>query len=150
MIKLDENKILPDGLHDIVGKMQEIITDKSLEEVCKEIVKNEFMDAVDDWGCDFEDVLDESVGMGTTYAEVLSNADWNCTKYYVHFDENDNARLFKILEIEENSNDDIFEIKDNNDGTLDFHIRFTSDEDNLCCVSGAIDMCSLKKGEVND
>ena len=48
MINLDENKILPDGLHDIVGKMQEIITDKSLEEVCKEIVKNEFMDAVDD------------------------------------------------------------------------------------------------------
>lgn len=148
MIKLDEGRILPDGLHDIIGKMQEvIITDKSLEEVCKEIVQNEFMDAVDDWGCDFEDVLDESVGMGTTYAEVLNNADWNCTKYYVHFDENDNVRLFKILEIEENSNDDIFEIKDNSDGTFDFRVRFTSDEDDLCCVSGAIDKCAFEKGE---
>ena len=123
-----EDGCLPDGTHDIVGRLQEVIvTDKTLEEVCKDIVKNEFMNEVNNWGCDFEDVLDESVGMGETYAEVLSNADWNCTKYYVHFDDDDNVRLFKVLNIEENTNDDIFDIKNNNDGTYDFHIKFTAD-----------------------
>lgn len=143
MIYLEDGG-LPDGTHDIVGRLQEVIvTDKNLEEICKDIVKNEFMNEVNNWGCDFEDVLDESVGMGETYAEVLSNADWNCTKYYVHFDDDDNVRLFKVVNIEENNTDDVFEIKDNNDGTYDFHIKFTSDEDELCCLSGAIDKCEL-------
>ena len=141
-----EDGCLPDGTHDIVGRLQEvIITDKNLEEICKDIVKNEFMNEVNNWGCDFEDVLDESVGMGETYAEVLSNADWNCTKYYVHFDDDDNVRLFKVLNIEENTNDDIFDIKNNNDGTYDFHVKFEVDEDDLCCLSGAIDRCVLEK-----
>ena len=69
------------------------------------------MNEVNNWGCDFEDILDDSVGMGETYAEALSNADWNCTKYYVHFGENNNVRLFKVLNIEETTNDDIFDIE---------------------------------------
>ena len=144
MIYLEDDNHLPDGTHDIVGKLQEVIvTDKTIEEICKDIIKNEFMNEVNNWGCDFEDILDDSVGMGETYAEALSNADWNCTKYYVHFGENNNVRLFKVLNIEENTNDDIFDIKNNNDGTYDFHIKFTVDEDELCCLSGAIDKCEF-------
>ena len=144
MIYLEDDNHLPDGTHDIVGKLQEVIvTDKTIEEICKDIIKNEFMNEVNNWGCDFEDILDDSVGMGETYAEALSNADWNCTKYYVRFGENNNVRLFKVLNIEENTNDDIFDIKNNNDGTYDFNIKFTVDEDELCCLSGAIDKCEF-------
>ena len=144
MIYLEEGKFLPDGMHDIVGKLQEIIVvDNDLEDVCKEIIKNEFMNEVNDFDCDFEDVLDESVGIGKTYAEVLSNLDWNCTKYYVHFDENDNVRVFRVLNIEERTNNSVFNIKNNNDGTYGFHVKFTADEDDLCCLSGAIDKCEF-------
>lgn len=144
MIYLEDDNHLPDGTHDIVGKLQEVIvTDKTLEETCKDIIKNEFMKEVNNWGCDFEDILDDSVGMGETYAEALSNADWNCTKYYIHFGENNDVRLFKVLNIEENTTDDIFDIKNNNDGTYDFHVKFTTDEDDLCCLSGAIDKCEF-------
>ena len=68
MIYLEDDNHLPDGTHDIVGKLQEVIvTDKTLEETCKDIIKNEFMKEVNNWGCDFEDILDDSVGMGETY-----------------------------------------------------------------------------------
>lgn len=33
------------------------------------------------------------------------------------------------------------------DGTHDFHIKFTADEDELCCLSGAIDKCEFQEGE---
>ena len=146
MIYLEDNHYLPDGIHDIVGKLQEIIVkDNNIEDICKNIIKNEFMNEVNRWGCNFEDILDESVGMGETYAEALGCGDWNCTKYYVHFDEDNNARLFKVLNIEEDTTDDIFDIKNNNDGTYDFHVKFEVDEDDLCCLSGAIDRCVLEK-----
>lgn len=144
MIKLDERGCLPDGTHDIVGKLQEIVmSNDKIEEFCKDVIKNEFMDRVDEWDCDFEDILDEEVGLGSTYAEALANADWNCTKYYVHFDENDNVRLFKVLDIKENSTNDVFKIKNNNDNTYDFHLKFTADEDEVCCLSMAMDHCQL-------
>ena len=38
----------------------------------------------------------------------------------------------------------------NNDGTYDFHVKFEVDEDDLCCLSGAIDRCVLEKGEENN
>ena len=144
MIQLDKNDCLPEKPHDIVGKLQEIIVPNSeLEEVCKTIIKNNFMDRVDEWGCDFEDILSEDVGMGRTYAEALGNADWNCTKYYVHFDENNKVRLFKIIDIHENDMKDVFEIKENEDNTYDFHLRFTANENDLCCLSMAMDNCKL-------
>lgn len=144
MIRLDERKCLPNGAHDVVGKLQEIImSNDEIEEFCKNVIKNEFMDRVDEWDCDFEDILDEEVGMGSTYAEALANADWNCTKYYVHFDGDDNVKLFKVLDIKENATSDIFEIKNNNDGTYDFHLKFTADEDELCCLTMAMDRCQL-------
>ena len=58
--------------------------------------------------------------------------------------------MFKVLNIEENTTDDIFDIKNNNDGTYDFHVKFEVDEDDLCCLSGAIDRCVLEKGEENN
>lgn len=144
MIQLDKDGCLSEEPHDIVGKLQEIIIpNNELEELCKNIIKDNFMDRLNEWGCDFEDVLNEEVGMGSTYAEVLGNADWNCTKYYVHFDENDNVRLFKVLDIKENEEKDIFEIKDNEDGTYDFHLKFVGDENDFCCLSMAMDNCEL-------
>ena len=62
---------------------------------------------------------------------------------HIHFGENNDVRLFKVLNIEENTTDDIFDIKNNNDGTYDFHVKFTTDEDDLCCLSGAIDKCEF-------
>lgn len=144
MIRLDDNACLADGMHDVVGKLQEIImSNDEVEEYCKNAIKNEFMDRVNEWGCSFEDILDEEVGMGSTYAEALGNADWNCKKYYVHFDEDANVRLFKILDIKENDTNDIFEIKNNNDGTYNFHLKFTADEDEFCCLAMVMDRCQL-------
>ena len=94
---LDERGCLTDGFHDIVGKLQEIVVaDNDIEEFCKKIIEAEFMDEVNDWECSFEDILNESVGMGDSYAQALSVADWNCKKYYVHFGENGKVRLFKV------------------------------------------------------
>lgn len=147
MIQLNDGCFLPKGRHDITGKLEEVIvTNNKIEEVCKNIIKNEFMSEVEDWGCNFENLLDPEVGMGDTYAEALSNADWNCTKYYVHLAANDNTRLFKVIDIKEDSDDDIFDIKKNDDGTFDFHVRFVADEDeDMTCLSDAIDKCNFKE-----
>ena len=37
-----------------------------------------------------------------------------------------------------------FEIKENNDKTYDFHLRFVTDEeDELACISDAMDRCKF-------
>lgn len=147
MIQLDNDGSLPDGTHDVVGKLQEIIVpNDELEELCKNIIKDNFMDKVSEWGCDFEDILDEEVGMGSTYAEALRSADWNCTKYYVYIDDEDNnkVRLFKVLDIYENNIDEILEIKENDDKTYDFRLKFLAD-DELCCLSSAMDYATQFK-----
>lgn len=140
MIQLDKDGNLPDGTHDVVGKLQEIVVPNGeIEEVCKNIIKNEFMDRVNEWGCDFKDILDEDKGMGDTYALALRNADWNCTKYYVYIDDDNNVRLFKVINVNENVTDEILEIKENDDGkTYDFHLKFFTD-DELCCLAAAMD-----------
>lgn len=147
MINLEETKFLPDGFHDINGTMQEIdLTGKDVEKICREIIENEFMDEVADWGCDIDEILDDCVGMGDTYAEALSTADWNCKKYYVNIDECNNVRLFKILSVYENLyNSNVFNAKEKHDGIYDFHVMFEADEDDLCCLSCAIDKCVFDK-----
>lgn len=145
MIYLENDRWLPEGRHNITGKLEEVIVaNNEIEEVCKNIIKNEFMSEVDDWGCNFENLLDPDVGMGDTYAEALSNADWNCTKYYIHLDSNNNARLFKVIDVKEESDDNIFDIKKNDDGTFNFHVRFVTNEDeDMACLSDAIDKCNF-------
>lgn len=147
MIRLDKDGCLPDGTHDVVGKLQEIVVPNGeIEEFCKNIIKNEFMDKVNEWGCDFEDILDEEKGMGDTYALALRNADWNCTKYYVYIDDDDNnkVRLFKVIDISENVTDEILEIKENDDNTYDFHLKFFAD-DELCSLASAMDYATYCK-----
>lgn len=147
MLNLEKDKTLSYGLHDIIGTMQEIdLTEKDAEKVCREIIETEFMDEVDDWGCEMNTILDDCVGMGDTYAEALSKADWNCKKYYVNIDECNNVRLFKILSVDENSsNSNVFNVKEKNNGVYDFHVIFETDDDDLCCLSCAIDKCVFEK-----
>lgn len=147
MIYLENDCWLPEGRHNITGKLEEIIiANNEIEEVCKNIIKNEFMSEVNDWGCSFENLLDPDVGMGDTYVEVLYSVDWNCKKYYVQLDDN-NARLFKVIDIKEESDDDIFDIRKNDDGTFDFHVRFECNDDISSlshAIDNAVDKCSLK------
>lgn len=148
MIYLEDDRFLLEGRHDITGKLEEvIIANNEIEEVCKNIIKNEFMSEVNNWGCGFENLLDPDVGMGDTYVEVLYSADWNCTKYYVQLDANNNARLFKVIDIKEELDDDIFDIRKNDDGTFDFHVRFECNDDISSlshAIDNAVDKCGLK------
>lgn len=129
----------------IKGEMKrlEIPENMTLDDFCKQIIENEFMDKVYEEASTLDEYMEVLFDNGEGYGDALNYLDYESDKYFVHCESNGGECLsvWQVTnKIEDEERPSIKTSLDEKNGILKFDVKFDSEDDEvgIYCLENAL------------